>query len=68
LVRELVAKGAAQMRDIAEQINELAENGEEIAIAEQVQGLSSDAVEHLKGLVSPGAVSMILNAVEVHNG
>ncbi|MES2367725.1 MAG: recombinase RecT [Pseudomonadota bacterium] len=62
IVDDLVQKGFAQMRDIAEQINELAENGEETAIAEAVQGFSNDALEHLVGLVTPQAASMIRNA------
>jgi hypothetical protein len=64
LITTLVQKGAAQLRDISEQINDLADDGEEIAIAEAVQGFSTDAIEHLVELVTPSAASMIRKSLE----
>jgi phage RecT family recombinase len=64
IVDELTQKGFAQMRDISEQINDLADDGEEIAIAEAVQGFSTDAIEHLIDLVTPSAASMIRKSLE----
>jgi hypothetical protein len=59
IVKELVHKGAMEMRDIADSANDHAEQGFDTAVAELVEGLSKDAIEHLIGLVTPSAASMI---------
>lgn len=64
IVDDLSQKGFAQMRDMAEQINEFADDGRDDAIAESIEVLSSDAIEHLVGLVTPSAASMIRKSQE----
>ncbi len=59
IVDDLVSKGAAEIRDIAETVNTLAEDGQDVAINETVTGLSKDAIERLIGMVTPSAASMI---------
>ena len=63
IVKDLVQKGGAEIRDIAETVNGYAEDGQDIAVSEQVQGLSKDAIEKLIELVTPGAASMIRKAL-----
>lgn len=62
IVDDLVQKGFAQMRDLAEQISGFADDGLDVAIAEAINGMSADAIEHLIGLVEPRAASMIRQA------
>jgi hypothetical protein len=63
IVAALETEGGAQLRDIAEFVKEAAANGDLHGIAENLQGLSADAVAFIKDQCIPGAVTLIDEAL-----
>jgi phage RecT family recombinase len=63
IVRKLESEGAAQLREITEVVQSAANDGDTYAIAENLQGLSKDAIEFVRQQCEPGASSLIDQAL-----
>jgi phage RecT family recombinase len=59
IVDSLYAKGAAQVRDIVEVINEHARNGDDHGVAENITDLPADAIKIIKDRLSTEAMSIV---------